>query len=524
MYRPEGLDILIYLRKSRKDLEEEKRAADEGRHYDTLERHRLQLLAVAKKERHNILEIYEEIVSGEFISERPKMQELIREVEQGNVEGVLVMDLDRLGRGDMLDQGIIDRTFRYSGTKILTPTELYNPEDETWELVFGIKSLVAREELKTINKRLNRGRRQSASEGKHIGKKPPYGYLRDENLKLYPDPDTAWVVQKIFNQIIDGKGRRQIAAELNQLGIPSPSGQAWSLASIRNIIQNEVYQGDMVWRKKKHIKQNGKYIVRPLPKEEWVIKENAHEPIVSKEVFKLANETVSARYIPPRNETKAMTNALAGVLKCGLCGYTMWRKWNSYRPQNKDRTAASVYCSNIECRRHNPSKGASYERVEERVLQGLQEIVDRYKIQQDREEVSQDYSKLMESQQKAIEKKEKELQELEKQKDNLHDLLERGVYDIDTFMARQQTVTERIKQTKEEVAQLQQDMERVKLQEKSQNEFIPKIKSVLEAYRQTDDIEKKNRLLKSVLEKATYFRDLTWKDPDHFVIELYLRI
>lgn len=112
MYRKYDLDVFIYLRKSRKDLEEEKKAHEEGRGYDTLERHRKQLLDLAKRGRHNIIDIFEEIVSGEYISERPTMQKLLRDVETGIADAVLVMDMDRLGRGDMVDQGTIYRVFR----------------------------------------------------------------------------------------------------------------------------------------------------------------------------------------------------------------------------------------------------------------------------------------------------------------------------------------------------------------------------------------------------------------------------
>lgn len=199
MYRPESLDVCIYLRKSRKDVEEERRALEEGNNYNALERHRKRLFAIAKAENHNIIDIFEEVASGESIQERPQMQQLLRKLDGNEIDGVLVIDLDRLGRGDMLDAGMIDRAFRYSSTKIITPTDVYDPDDESWELVFGIKSLISRQELKSITKRLQNGRIDSVKEGKHIGKKPPYGYLKDENLRLYPDPEKAWVVKKYLN-------------------------------------------------------------------------------------------------------------------------------------------------------------------------------------------------------------------------------------------------------------------------------------------------------------------------------------
>ena len=517
MYRPTNLDVFIYLRKSRKDIEEEKKAAEIGESYDTLQRNRNTLLAVVKKENHNIIDIFEEVVSGESIAERPEIQKLLREVETGIADAVLVMDIDRLGRGDMLDQGILDRAFRYSGTKIITPTEVYDPESETWELVFGIKSLVAREELKTITKRLQRGRRTSAAEGKSVSKKPPYGYLRDENLKLYPDPDTAWVVVKIFEMMRDGYGRQAIAAELDKLGVKPPNEKRdfWSPSTITAIVKNEVYMGHIIWGKMKYVKQNGKYRRKKMPPERWNVKENAHEPLVSKELWEAANQAHSGRWRPSTVENKSLANPLAGVLKCGVCGYTMW-----YQPR-PDRPNDLIRCANPKCK--GVQKGALLPLVEERILQSLAKFVDDFEVQEQMIEIKEIQS-VIPLKQKALEKKEKELQKLNVQKNNLHDLLERGVYTIEVFLERQQNIVDRIKKTQEEIEQLKQDIEKERLKEKNVNEYIPTVKKVLEAYHETDDIERKNRLLKSVLEKVTYIRKPEWTKKDHFEIELYPKI
>jgi site-specific DNA recombinase len=507
-----GLNLDIYLRKSRKDMEEEKKAAELGETYDTLERHRRRLLDLVKKENHNILEIHEEVVSGEFISERPQIQKLLRRVEAGLVEAVLVIDLDRLGRGDMLDQGILDRAFRYSGTKIITPTEIYDPSDESWELVFGVKSLLARQELKAINKRLQNGRLDSVREGKSISQKPPYGYLRDENLKLYPDPETCWVVKKIFEMAVS-YGRRTIADELNKLSIKAPNGKLWEGSSIAAIIKNEVYIGHIIWGKVKYKKINGRYKRIKQPRENWIIKENAHEPIVSVELFKAANEAHSGRWRPHTTKDKKLSNPLAGILKCEVCGKSML-----YMPK-KDRPNDQIRCSNIPCK--EVQKGASFNIVEEKVLAGLKELIDAFELP---EMQTQEKETVIPFKQKALEKKEKEYQELLKQKNNLHDLLERGIYTVDTFIERQNILLDRENKLKEEIQLLQHEIEQEELQEKAQTEFVPRIKSVLEVYHSTDDVEMKNQLLKSVLEKATFLRKKDWNNRDQFVIQLYPRI
>ena len=515
MSRPSDLNIYIYLRKSRKDLEEEKKANEVGETYDTLQRHRKTLLSIAKKERHNVVNIYEEVVSGESVTERPRIQEMLRDLEVGDTDGVLVMDLDRLGRGDMLDQGLLDRAFRYSGTKIITPAEIYDPESETWELVFGIKSLVAREELKAITRRMQRGRVASAGEGKSISKKPPYGYKRNENLILEPDEETAWVVKKMFEMMRDGHGRQAIAQELDRLEIKPPNSKrkTWSPSSITAIIQNEVYLGTIIWGQIKYVKRNGKYTRNKMPRSKWTIKENAHEPIVHRELFDAANKAHSGRWRPSTVVSKGLSNPLAGVLKCAICGYTML-----YQPRS-DRPNDVIRCAHAGCK--GVQKGSALNLVEQRVIEGLQQFAQELEIQT---EVPQEISGSdIPYKKELVESKNGEISQLETQKSNLHDLLERKVYDINTFLERQQNLAERINGLQQEVRNILNDIQKDELRSKTVSNLLPQIQTVISEYKAAD-IESKNQLLKTVLEKATYLRKKEWKSPDEFVIQLYPRI
>lgn len=115
----------IYLRKSRVDLEAE--AAGSG---DTLARHRNTLLELAAARQLSVSKIYEEVVSGDTIAARPQMQQLLSDVEAGRWEGVLVMEVERLARGDTIDQGLVAQAFKFSDTRIITPVKSYDPNNE----------------------------------------------------------------------------------------------------------------------------------------------------------------------------------------------------------------------------------------------------------------------------------------------------------------------------------------------------------------------------------------------------------
>ncbi|MGZ4161545.1 MAG: recombinase family protein, partial [Neobacillus sp.] len=322
--------------------------------------------------------------------------------------------------------------------------------------------------------------------------------------------------KKMFEMMKDGHGRQAIAQELDKLGIapPDPKRELWSPSTITAIIKNEVYLGQIIWGKLSYSKRGGLYKRKKMLPEQWIRKENAHDPLVSQELFEAANRAHTGRWRPSTTSSNSLSNPLAGILKCEVCGYTML-----YQPR-KDRPSDVIRCSQPQCK--GIQKGAALPIVEERILSALEEYVKEFKIPERLESPKE--NSIIPFKGKAVEKKQKEIDELSKQKSNLHDFLERGVYDIDTFMERQQNIVERMKKLEEEIKQLNEEIYKEEMKEKNIHEFVPKVKKVLEAYRKTDEIEKKNRLLKSVLEKATYLRKKEWTKKDHFDIQVYLKI
>ena len=121
----------IYLRKSRADVEAESRGEGE-----TLARHQRTLIDLAARMGLDISHIYREIVSGDSIAARPQMQQLLSDLRHGKWTGVLCMEVERLARGDTIDQGTVARTFKYSGAKIIYACWVYDPSDEADEEFF----------------------------------------------------------------------------------------------------------------------------------------------------------------------------------------------------------------------------------------------------------------------------------------------------------------------------------------------------------------------------------------------------
>ena len=139
----------IYLRKSRADIEAE--AKGEG---ETLARHHAQLMELARRRDLNVTRIYKEIVSGENIAARPQMQLLLADISENKYDGVIVMEIERLARGDTIDQGVVAQAFKSTDTKIITPTKTYDPANEFDEEYFEFSLFMSRREYKTIRRRM----------------------------------------------------------------------------------------------------------------------------------------------------------------------------------------------------------------------------------------------------------------------------------------------------------------------------------------------------------------------------------
>lgn len=189
----------MYLRKSRMDTDYEEISITEN-----LSRHRITLEKLCKSKRLHVDEVLEEVVSGESLAARPQMMRLLEMVSTGDYAGVVCMDIERLSRGSSMESGYIMQILQINGCKIVTPGKTYDLQNESDEQFTDMKFMFSRYELKTITKRLVRGRNQSVSEGKFMDSMAPYGYRAyklpgEKGNSLMVIPEEAKVVQMIFD-------------------------------------------------------------------------------------------------------------------------------------------------------------------------------------------------------------------------------------------------------------------------------------------------------------------------------------
>ncbi|MDE6764108.1 MAG: recombinase family protein [Oscillospiraceae bacterium] len=484
----------IYLRKSRADMEAEQSGAGE-----TLARHEKTLLDLAHKMELPIVEIYREIVSGETIDARPEVRRLLSEVENGAYDGVLVMDADRLARGDTVDQGIISRAFRLSGTKIITPRKTYDPNSEFDEEYFEFELFMARREYKIINRRIQRGRIASVNEGRFIGSIPPYGYdkVKIQNGKGYtlkPNSESD-TVKYIFDRYIAGNGASVIANSLDDMGVPTRSGNPWSKATITDILKNPVYTGKIRWSHRKDIKQsvNGQIVTVRKNNGDCILVDGLHEAIISTDDFEAAQVRLSENKKKPVRASDVLQNPFTGLIYCGKCGAKMTRLGRNVR--NKYDT---IKCTNRKC----DCVSAPIFLVEQSVLDSMRKWLSGYIYRINQQDLSRDETD--NNAEKKIAELTEELKKIDVQVNSTYDLLEQKVYTVEVFMQRNKALTERRNKIENRISCLRQSLITIQNERIARQEIIPHIRYVITAYKDCTTAEEKNALLKSALNRIEY--------------------
>lgn len=472
-----GLTTAILLRKSRKDIEEEERAKLRGEEYDTLERHRKELLRFARKYNLKILDIFQEVISGASeLENREQMNELLENVKLGKYECVLCIHLDRLTRGDNSEE--IHKIFKKSGTLVVTPDKIYDLNTEEGETSADVDSFIAKMEYRRIKKRLEDGKHRAIFENKSISSRVPYAYTRDiQTKKLTINEEEAANVKLMYQLVIEGYGLTAIARKLYNMGIKTKLGNDFSSKTVGDIIKNVVYKGDNFYGKTKNRRKNNNF----------TYVKNTHTPVVDEETWNIANKMLERKSVPV-NIDKKITNPFASLLCCGNC--------NKKMKSNYSRGKRRVYCGTFGC----DTVSTLLSNIEVKFLEGMHQIINDVSIKlEPKENNSLD---LLNSK---LDKVDRNIQEVNSMIEEAYILLERKVYTPEIFLERSKTNNnklEELKSTRENILkQIDEEMQRL---EKVKN-IKPKIISMLEIYHKSNS-EQKNKILRSFITKIVYNR------------------
>lgn len=503
----------MYLRKSRADIEAE--ALGE---METLARHEKILTELAKRQGLKVVAKYKEIVSGESIQDRPKMQELLKDVYAKKYDGVLVMEVERLARGDTRDQGIVAEAFKYTNTLIITPVKTYDSNNQYDEEYFEFGLFMSRREYKTIQRRLMTGKLQAIKEGNYMGSLPPYGYdidKRGRNDRTLVLNEQSKYVEMMFNWYVnDRMSPGEIARKLTAMGVPTKTGNPeWNRAVIKDILQNNLYTGKIRWYRRKRIKEFEDGMVskkkRRQLSEDYLIVDGKHPAIISQELFDKAQELFVGQVPIAANRT--IVNPLAKLLVCKHCGKGI--AFQGYKCRNGRTTPRYVHRESQICN----LKSAPADQVVNGVIQALQMYIEDFKFKMTNEaeqEEAKRHAGIIESMQKELEK-------IKVQRSGLFDKLERGIYTDDEFLERKAVLTQRIESLEAAVLEERKnEPANVNYEEK-----IIKFSECVEMLKNPDiDGKAKNDFLKEIVSSIEYdVKDLGRNKGAEVYLDVHLK-
>lgn len=504
----------IYLRKSRADLDAEARGEGE-----TLARHRITLLELARAKGLPVGTIYEEIVSGDTIAGRPEMQRLLHDMEERRWAGVICMDIDRLGRGDSSDQGRILKTLKCAGAIIVTLYKTFDPSEEMDEEFFEYGQYMARSEYRRIKRRMWAGRCACAREGKYQSPKPPFGYERirlqgEKGWTLMPIPAQADAVRLAFSLYALGEHGRPvsmgyIAESLNVMGFTTHGGRPFLPSTVGGMLRNPVYQGKIRWcqRQSSSRMENGREIVRRIPSTSVQVYEGRHPALIEDALWQAVQERLAA-HTPHIRCDQALSNPLAGLLICAQCGYSMVRTPVYHR---------SVPAGAVRCRTpHCPTSGMDIPIVEDALLEVLRTWL-AFDCPTDIPNTPE--NALREATHDTLLR---QRAQLERQQGYLHELLESGVYDAATFRSRSAVLQEKL----ERIIRLLDQSDACDPALQIHEAALPaRIHHVLDAYPLARTGQERNQLLRTVIHKIVYHktrkRKRNEKDADCLTLDVF---
>lgn len=316
----DGYSIGIYVRESKDE---------DGENYETIETQRDLLIDFIKNNKlGEIAGVYiDDNVSGAGF-ERRGIYNLRRDIEEGQINLLVIKDLSRLGRNNAKTLLFLDYLEEH-GVRVITFDGRYDSFKDNDTV--GIETWFNERYIRDISKKIRASLRFKIQKGEYIGH-APYGYIKSskETNKLCIDEEAACVVKEIYKLYKDGYGYAYISKLLNQKGCPSPSKGSWNPVAVQRILTNRVYIGDTVQGVSEKISFKSKKRIR-LPKDQWIITQGTHKPIISKREFEEVQRIRESRRVSP-GPHKGRLHLFRGILYCGRCGSVMFARKRKNRP------------------------------------------------------------------------------------------------------------------------------------------------------------------------------------------------
>lgn len=332
--------VALYLRLSQEDVDLRRNAAKDESNSISAQRRIISEYIDGVSELANLsrMEFCDDGFSGTNFS-RPEFQRMVELAKQGEIGCIVVKDLSRFGR-DYLEVGdYLEHIFPFLGIRFISVNDNYDSsshDGKTMGMDVTFRNLVYDYYSKDLSAKVKTAMRSKQEKGEYITC-VTYGYKisPDNKHRMVIDEPAAEIVREIFDAVVAGKSTSEIAADLNTRGVPTPNEYKgvrrkedtepqWTHPRIVYMIRNIKYTGVMTnhTRESRHIRDKNQ---RRVPQNEWIITPDAHEAIISRETWELANETLRN----PKKAFKAVLEQPDRVYYCAHCGRKLRKTYGS---------------------------------------------------------------------------------------------------------------------------------------------------------------------------------------------------
>lgn len=308
--------------------------------------------------------------------DRPEFQRMLEDIKNKKIDVIIIKDLSRLGRNYIETSNFIEVIFPAMGVSVISVDENCEIDSSDYysDDYLALKNLFNDMYAKDISKKVRSSLIVKKHNGEFVGKLAPYGYIKDpkDKHKFLIDKNVSHIIKKIFDMILNGKSRREVADFLNQNDILTPSEylniktnkdvtvmKKWNSEMVNSILRNENYTGTLFQGKKRKLNYRVNKKIN-IDKDNWIVTKKHHEAIISKEKFDKVQDILN-NYATRTNRTGNF-EILSGFIRCNDCKDQMILKGG----KNKKY----YYCTNYfkkKCTSHSIEKT----KLEEMILEEL---------------------------------------------------------------------------------------------------------------------------------------------------------
>ena len=271
--------------------------------------------------------------------QRPDFQRMMSDIDEGKINLVVVKDLSRFGR-EYAQMGIyIEHYFEENNVRFISVGENIDTINGTDNIMLPFTNVINSLYARDCSRKTKAAQRARAKDGKYMSGHPLFGYIKDPNdkHKLIIDPPAAEVIRKIFNMFAEGVGYVRMTKILREQKILNPQAYFnqnnpdyyksdywrqpfdWHATSVRSILNNEEYLGKTVFGKTVSKGFHSKKRIA-VPREDWIVVEETHEPLITQETWDIVHKLMSSRR---RECKKGEIQMFAGLVKCSNCGSSL---------------------------------------------------------------------------------------------------------------------------------------------------------------------------------------------------------